>query len=142
MMQTWNDPAALAGADRAGVIEAAKLDALDHNSSKHPVQQRDREIDLTGEWLAAGRLDGGWRTWLRRQGVPGLAVRLNLKRPHRSRATCVKPDLESLKRGAPRRRPRRFPVEREAVAFTGGSPHASCRQLRLSLFLVVRLLLH
>lgn len=74
MMQTWNDPAALAGADRAGVIEAAKLDALDHNSSKHPVQQRDREIDLTGEWLAAGRLDGGWRTWLRRQGVPGSAL--------------------------------------------------------------------
>ena len=33
MAQTWNDPAALAGADRAGNIEAAKLDTPDHIAS-------------------------------------------------------------------------------------------------------------
>lgn len=33
MAQTWNDPAALAGADRAGDIEAAKLDAPDNIAS-------------------------------------------------------------------------------------------------------------
>lgn len=38
MSQTWNDPAALAGADRAGDIEAAKLDTPD-NIASHRVAQ-------------------------------------------------------------------------------------------------------
>ena len=74
MVHKWNDPAALAGADRAGNIEAAMLDGPDHNPDVRPVQQCDRQVDPVGEWLAAEPLDGCSRAWLARQGVPPSAL--------------------------------------------------------------------